>query len=135
MGKGERLGFTIEGGYIDHPRCNFCTRRYEEPGIQICFRDGYEICPRCLLKGPARVVQETLSAKRPPAYIKKYVAKIAGLSSFRELAGGILAVKIAEAWAEGGRGTEIGPTIHPWKEREKLGLAGRARPQRNGKAA
>lgn len=120
-------GFTIEGGYYD-PKCQFCGKRYDSPGIQASFKAGIEICPSCLLKGPAVVAKEVATSKKRPAYAKSFAAKFAGLRSFRDLPGGILAIKIAEAYMEGSRASEIGLT---WISRaEYRGLADRAKPRK-----
>lgn len=93
------------------PVCDFCGKHYESPGVQVIFAISYEICPSCLLKGPKVVASET--TRRPAREfhegirrwfmeVKGFANKLKAFDDFRELPGGILALKIAEAYQEAG---------------------------------
>ena len=96
-----------------NPRCDFCRRTYD-PNVQIEFghptKDGSpwggsEICPRCLRKGPKAAAE--MARKRSHSRIGgagDYYAKLADafehIGDFREIPGGITAMKIVEAYEE-----------------------------------
>ncbi|MHB1011942.1 MAG: hypothetical protein ACYC37_03435 [Desulfobacteria bacterium] len=103
-------GFTFEEGYFDL-HCDFCGKRYESLGVQVSFAFGYEICPSCLLKGPKVVASDTM--KRPAREfhsvirrwfmsVKGFANQLKNIDDFRDLPGGVLAVKIAEAYRDTG---------------------------------
>jgi hypothetical protein len=100
--------FTDIEGYFD-PHCDFCGKPYESIGVQIRFSCSYEICYSCILKGPKAVAAET--TRRPARefhdmirrwfmQVKAFANKFKAMDSFRDLPGGILAVKVAEAYRE-----------------------------------
>ena len=108
--------FIFEEGYIE-PKCDFCGKDYENLGVQVSFRDGppdayvplYEICYSCLLKGPKVVSAETThrparefnkGIRRWFMNVKSFAKSLGDLDAFHSLPGGILAVKIAEAYRE-----------------------------------
>jgi hypothetical protein len=89
--------------------CSFCGNEYEAHGVQVMFDVGYDICPMCLLKDPRVVAMET--THRParnfhPDYrrwfmhVKGFAKQLKAVSRFEDLPGGILAVKVAEAYRE-----------------------------------
>ena len=88
-----------EGSY--EPRCDLCKKYYESLGVQVSFRCGPEVCPECLLAGPQAV---TRKARKSRSNWRREAAEVLGrLDSFTQLPGGILAVKIAEAYREAGK--------------------------------
>lgn len=114
-------GFVFENGvggcYFD-PHCDFCGAAYNSLGVQVKFLNGYEICASCILKGPKVVASET--TKRPARefhsmirrwfmHVKGFANKLRTIDDFRELPGGVLAVKIAEGYRDTGnlRGRRI----------------------------
>lgn len=103
-------GFMFNEGY-KYPHCDFCGTPYPSLGIRVQFKVGYEICAACILKGPKVVGSET--TKRPAREfhsmirrwfmrVKGFANKLKTIDNFRELPGGHLAVKIAEAYRDTG---------------------------------
>lgn len=104
-----KKGFTFEDGYSD-PHCDFCGSGYVSLGVQVSFV-GYEICASCILSGPKSVAEET--CRRPAKEfhymirrwfmrVKGFAKKMRAIDDFSELPGGVLAVKIAEAYRDTG---------------------------------
>lgn len=103
-------GFMFDAGYPD-PHCDFCGARYNSLGVQVSFVVGYEICASCLLKGPKVVAEETCHRpakefhsviRRWFMYVKRLANKMRAIDDFRDLPGGVLAVKIAEGYRDTG---------------------------------
>ena len=88
-----------EGSY--EPRCDLCKKYYESLGVQVSFRCGPEVCPECLLAGPQAVAKQ--ARRRRSAEGRETAEVLERLDSFTQLPGGVLAVKIAEAYREAGK--------------------------------
>lgn len=101
--------FVFDEAYVN-PRCDFCGETYKSLGVQVSFGHGpYEICPACILKGPRVVAEETAARpkeqfhraiRRWHAIVQAFAKGLEEIADFRELPGGILAVKIAEGYIE-----------------------------------
>jgi hypothetical protein len=107
-------GFIFEngkgGGYL-YPHCDFCGAPYPSLGVQVNFSNGYEICASCLLKGPKVVATETTHRQAREFHsmirrwfmnVKGFANKLKTIDDFRDLPGGVMAVKIAEAYRDTG---------------------------------
>jgi ribosome-binding protein aMBF1 (putative translation factor) len=81
------------------PQCDACGKKYEGEGIQVAlFRGGWEICPTCLLKGPKGVTD--MLRKKNTRSSRSFLSKLDSVEDFREIPGGIMALKVAEGYQE-----------------------------------
>jgi len=84
---------------------------YRTLGVQVNFKAGYEICPSCLLKDPKIVGTETTHRQAREFHsmirrwfmnVKRFANQLKTIEDFRDLPGGVMAVKIAEAYRDTG---------------------------------
>ncbi len=90
-------GFFFNDSESFVPRCDVCENRYTPERIQInLFPGGWEVCPSCLLKG-LKAVADVLRKKKSN---RDFLRLLDTVGDFREIPGGIMAVRIAEAHRE-----------------------------------
>jgi len=90
-----RFTFNDEGRKVS-PECDFCGEEYQAPDIQVEIAGGFEVCPSCILGGPKDIA--AMAERRP--FTRKLPPPLARVESFRDLPGGVTALKIAEAYQE-----------------------------------
>lgn len=90
-------GFEFNECYKFVPRCDVCGKKYKAEGIQVAlYRGGWEICPTCLLKGP-KAAADMLRKKKSN---RPFLSVLDSVADFREIPGGIMALKVAEGYQE-----------------------------------
>lgn len=81
------------------PQCDVCGKKYEGEGIQVVlFHGGWEMCPTCLLKGPKAVAD--MLRKKNTRSSRSFLSKLDSVEDFREIPGGIMALKVAEGYRD-----------------------------------